>query len=238
MAVCDKFLSNGWIDKKNEKIDNSNTVSRLSGIGDYRNNKPLKKTNKNIFLILASMPRYYYTGWSAPQGPIFANYLTNLSSLNNYISDDVKTRILCRSYTYDYGWNDQDYLEKNDFNFPSGRRKELKSLMKKNALNVFTYNSTALLEAFANNYILCCYWNPVHWAWRDEAKDDLIMLEECGIYHSNIQSLAHFLNKHNTNELLNLWWSSDSVQLARNRFCEKYAKTNSDEIKYWGELLS
>ena len=238
LAVCDKFLSSGWLDKKNEKIDNSNAVARLSGIGDFRNNKPPKKTNNKILLILASLPRYYYTGWSAPQGPIFANYLTSLASLSRYISIDVKTRILCRPYNYDYGWNDQYYLEKNGFDFLSGRRRGLVGLMKKNALNIFTYNSTAVLEAFANNYISCCYWDPNQWAWRKEAQDDLAMLEQVGIYHRSIESLARFINKHKTNESLILWWSSNDVQLARNSFCEKYAKTNSNEIKYWSELLN
>ena len=46
------------------------------------------------------------------------------------------------------------------------------------------------------------------------------------------------INKHKTNESLILWWSSNDVQLARNSFCEKYAKTNSNEIKYWSELLN
>ena len=237
LSVCDKFLSTGWVSKQNQKIDNSIPVSRISGIGDFRNNKPPKKVNNNILMILASFPRYYYTGRSAPQGPAFANYLLNLSDLYKYLNEAARTRISCRSYTYEYGWNDKRYLKKNGYNFNSGRRKKLNNMMKKNALNIFTYNSTAILEAFAYNFISCCYWDPKQWSWRKEAQEDLKMLEMAGIYHSNIESLAIFLNKHKTSESLILWWSSKTVQNAKNKFCSKYAKSRNNEIKYWSKLL-
>ena len=239
LAVSTKYLSGGWGNDKCSIIDNTCCVSRLSGIGAFRDNKTPIKSNNQFLLILASMPRYYYTGWSAPQGPMFERYLSNLSSLYKYLEDDTKNKIVCRDYTYDYGWNDKEYLTKIGFKFPKeGRRKSLNGLMKNSALNIFTYNSTAVMEAFASNYISCCYWDPEDWTWRRGADNDLAMLEGVEIYHRSVESLANFLNKHRSNDSLMEWWSSDDVQYVKNTFCKKYASSMNNEIEKWARIIN
>jgi putative transferase (TIGR04331 family) len=243
LSACDIFLTAGWT---SEKINNKYSVSvintpsaaGLSGIGSYLLNKtPIPKTSMSL-LILPSFPRYYYTGWSAPQGSSFRGYLEDLLLLNKLLVDEVNREMVCRDYHYDYGWKDRDLLGSHGYKFHTGnKRQPLSRLMRKSCLNIFAYNSTAFLQSLANNYITCAFWREESWGWRSEAKTYLVLLKEAGIYHDSPESLANFLNSVRSTEQLYDWWSLDKTQDARLLFCKEFANTEGDELGVWKNLL-
>ena len=243
LGTCDLYLSSGWKDdtKSNQfpdKIIPSASAARLSGVAPYNMSIFSNKSGKFGLLILASFPRYYYTGWSAPQGSNFKNYLNGIEKL--YISVESKFRksLMVRDYHYDYGWHDRKYLEgKGLVFFNTKRRISLSKLMKKSSYNIFTYNSTALNESLVKNYVTLCMWNPDEWAWRKSAIPALSALKEASIFHETPESLAQFLNSFESEYDLRIWWASVKVQLAREVFCASFANNELDEDVQWSSIL-
>ena len=244
LSACDTFLTAGWTSEMNSyrygvSVVNTPSAAGLSGIGSYQLKKTPKPKTSMSLLVLASFPRYYYTGWSAPQGSSFRGYLDDLILLNKLLVEEVSREVVCRDYTYDYGWNDRALLESHGYKFPRGKkRRPLSRLMRKSYLNIFTYNSTALLESLANNYITCAFWRAEAWSWRSEAKPYLSLLKEAGIYHDSPESLANFLNSVPSAEQLYDWWNLDKTQDARFLFCKVFANSEGDELDVWKSLLS
>ncbi|MDC3221725.1 LIC12162 family protein [Planktomarina sp.] len=243
LSVCDNFLTSGWASKKfddkyNVSVTPAPSAAGLSGIGNYLLKKTaMPKTTASI-LVLASFPRYYYTGWSAPQASSFRGYLDDLVLLNSMLLDDVKRKMLCRDYHYDYGWRDKQMLQSHGYKFPRGKKREpLTRLMKKSGINIFSYNSTAFLESMANNYITCAFWREEAWAWRIEARPYLLQLKEAGVYHDTPESLANFLNNFRTTEQLYNWWNLDKTKNARLSFCKEFANTEGDELDVCQKIM-
>ena len=243
LSVCDHYLTSGWASKKfddkyNVSVTPAPSAAGLSGIGNYLLKKTaMPKTTASI-LVLASFPRYYYTGWSAPQASSFRGYLDDLVLINSMLLEDVKREMFCRDYHYDYGWRDREMLQAHGYKFPRGKKREpLTRLMKKSGINIFSYNSTAFLESMANKYITCAFWREEAWAWRIEARTYLLQLKEAGIYHDTPESLAIFLNTFRTKEQLYNWWNLDKTKDARLSFCKEFANTEGDELDVWQKIM-
>ncbi|MDC1434743.1 LIC12162 family protein [Amylibacter sp.] len=243
LSVCDHYLTSGWLntkleDKYNVSVTPAPSAAGLSGIENYLLKKTTTPKTTSSILVLASFPRYYYTGWSAPQASSFRGYLDDLILINNMLLEDVKREMLCRDYHYDYGWRDRQMLQANGYKFSrEKKRKPLTRLMKKSGINIFSYNSTAFLESMANNYITCAFWREEAWAWRIEARTYLLKLKEAGIYHDTPESLANFLNTFRTKEQLYNWWNLDKTKNARLLFCKEFANTEGDELDVWQKIL-
>jgi len=189
--------------------------------------------------VLCSMPRYQYTQWSAPQGPDFITYLESQCLFLRSLSFGVKRSLLCRSYHYDYGWNDLDYLKKygGDFRLDKSGN-SLRKLMLKAKAMVFTYDSTSMMESMALNIPTLCFWDPVRWPWRDCSLELLRELKSAQIFHENARDLARHLNDIGDSNRLLEWWQSYRVQKVRLSFCKQYAATSSNEFRRWSNLIS
>lgn len=243
MKLGDIFLTSGWSmsndsSHQNCKIQPHPSSCGMSGVRNFIVNKPNKSIKNYSLLILASFPRYYYTGWSAPQGHHFKEYLAEIVCLHNKLNTGLKEQIICREYHYDYGWNDKEFLAKNGLHFFHGKRRlSLSNLMMKSNCNIFSYNSTAFNESLVRNHVTFAYWSPEQWAWRDAAKPMIEELKRVNIYHVSADSLANFLNKFKKLEDIYDWWSSSEVQKAREIYCLSFANNLDCETKQWNEIL-
>jgi putative transferase (TIGR04331 family) len=231
---CDFYLTTGWVDCSNSNVLPVVASSFLSGIGDYRCNKPIHCPDGDFIWVLASLPRYHYTQWSAAQGPNFQHYLRSQSTFLNKLDKKSRRRILCRGYHYDYGWGDLDFIEQLSFSFRIDRaRKSLRDGIGKASLVVFTYDSTSMMESMAMNVPTICFWNPEYWGWRDEAKPLLKRLGDVGIYHEQPDQVAKFINQFKSTSDILSWWATSEVQQARNLYCNQYANTRDNEYQFW-----
>lgn len=231
LGVADHFLTAGWstIDKVTY---NKCTVSKLSGLRTKR----YKNVNGPITLVLASLPRYYYCGWSAPQGPQFVRYIDSLKKLKALFSEKRFNQIVCREYTYNYGWNDRDYLQSLGYKFPNVNRKQsLISIMKKSRIVIFTYNSTALLEALALDIPFCAFWDTSIWGFRPNAARDLDAMQKVGLFHNSEESLVKFVEELSD---VRAWWYSADVELAKAKYKSIYARAGGDEVEHWRLFLN
>jgi putative transferase (TIGR04331 family) len=235
---CSVYLTSGW-NYKDLKHVRPFIPSILTGLGDSRNHKPSNRDNGDVVWVLASLPRYYYTQWSAPQGTAFAKYLDEQVVFVNRLSKKARFDLLCRPYHYDYGWGDIDYLKSNCDTFRiDTKRAPLRQVMVKAQLMVFTYDSTSMMESMVMNTPTICYWNLSLWPWRDLATPLLKKLKEVGIYHESSDLAAEFINSKLTEKKLDEWWSSPLVQKVRNEYCEQYANTSDKEYEQWSKQIS
>lgn len=237
--VADAYLTSGWDvnlskDNNNLKVYKNITISRLSKLKGTFSTLSHKRSN-NIVVVLASFPRYYYSCWSSPQGIRFPSYIESVLKLKE-LSPSIFQKIKLREYTYEYGWGEVEIYKKNGFNFTDKKnRKPLMEYMQNAQLTIFTYNSTAFLEAMALNIPCICYWDKKEWEWRDSAIDTLNDLSNSNIYHSSFESLSLFLNQYEMS--INEWWNSKSVQESRKRFCNLYARTTCSQVNKWKNLI-
>ena len=237
--VADRYMTSGWTYPSNPKIDTSVGFSCLAGISDYKGVDPNFNPEGDIIWVLASLPRYHYTQWSAPQGPNFQYYLKDQASCLCNLGDVARLSVLCRAYHYDYGWRDLDYLTKCGGEFRIDRvRQPLRQMMKSARLMLFTYNSTAMMESMALNVPTLCYWDSELWAWRDSAQPLLDAMRDVSIFHECGEKAANFLNSMMETQGLMAWWSSKEVQTVRRSFCDQYARTPSEELGNWNRSIS
>ena len=237
-TTADYFVTSGWSVDGDPKIVPLVASPRLGGIGNYEKNEPKILPSGHFLWVLASLPRYQYTQWSAPQGPSFLSYLDDQKSFVSHIDKKLYNHLLCRPYTHDYGWNDLEYIDPigGEFSVDLSRRPLRKQILSAR-LSIFTYDSTSMMESMALNLPTMCYWIPDSWAWRPSAQPLLDAMEDVSIFHSSGKQAAEFLSKLEKDGKLGDWWASPEVQLVRSRYCKEYALTRSNEFSLWSEFF-
>ena len=238
-STADYYMTSGWSAEGEQKVIPLVASPRLGGIGDYEKHKP-KLLSKGRFLwVLASLPRYQYTQWSAPQGPAFLSYLDDQKNFISNLKKEVLNTLLCRPYNYEYGWNDLKYIDPTSEKFSIDIfRKPLREMIIKSKLAIFTYDSTSMMESMALNVPTICYWIPSSWTWRPSAQNLLMAMKEVSIFHTSGKEAAEFLNTLQEDGVLFDWWNSTKVQLVRSQYCKEYALTRDKEYALWSDFFN
>ena len=234
-----KYLTSGWEMKGNKDVVPFIGSAFLGRIGDYRATKTNFNPKGKTLWVLCSVPKYFYTQWSAPQGPMFIKYLDSQVKFLKSLKNNSRKNILCRDYHYDYGWGDVDYIQtKTEPFLIDTARKPLRRMIQDARLTVFTYDCTSMQESMSLNLPTICYWEEKFFPWRNSAKDLLEKLKEANIFHHNPVDAADFIESLSDQKELEDWWNSDKVQSARELYCLSYANTSSEEFNRWKELIS
>jgi len=222
LDVCDKFLSWGWKNLENKKIIPFGIIKNISKI-------KYNKKNDKILLILKSQTRYTHRINSCSGSFQLHNYFKeciNFCKKIDYFikSNKLTVRIHARRY-----WN-EDSLFRNEF--PTlhidGGYKPINKIIGNYKLVVQSYLATGYLETLASNFPTIVFANLNDCLLNKDTLDDLKILSEAKIFHSNYDSAAEFIKKNYEN--IDDWWKSDITQNARIIFCEKYANKNQNKI--------
>ena len=102
-------------------------------------------------------------------------------------------------------------------------------------LHICSHNTTTYLETLAANFPTILFLNPSHWELRPEAKPVFDELRAIQIYHDSPESAARWLCK--VHKEVEDWWQEESVQRARLRFCEKFARTEETWLLDWRNVF-
>ena len=101
-------------------------------------------------------------------------------------------------------------------------RTPFKSLLERNRLVVFSYDSTGILEMLATNSPFICFWSG---KW-DHVEESAIpyyeLLREVGIFQESAEAASQMVASIWAD--VHGWWNRAQVQRARERFCERYSR--------------
>lgn len=223
LNIADVFLSWGWTS------DNDKIQPLASG----KLRKACKEITPNntgkILWVQMGIPRYSYLMYSIPVSSQWLNYHADQISFAQNLDDDVRKEIVLRLYPVDYSWHQKERWQANFPNLAISDNSEpfLRQLCECR-LFVGTYNATTYLETLAANFPTLIFWDPHYWELRKEVEPYFSELKSAGIFHDNPVSAAKKLNTISGD--VGAWWASDSVQNARARFVDKFARTDINDI--------
>ena len=214
--ISDKFLSWGWGNSRISKIKPFGNIKLL--------NKRLKyNPNGDAIMIEMSLPRYSYHLYATPVSSQLLSYFNDQCNFMKILPLALRKQILVRLDKYDYGW-DQKLRWENEFSdikIDLGHT-PIKKLLENSRLCIATENGTSYLETLAWNMPTIIFWDEEHWELNQEVIPYLNLLSDAGIFHSTPQSAAQKVIE--IWDDIETWWASQSVQNARNIFCEKYSR--------------
>jgi putative transferase (TIGR04331 family) len=157
-----------------------------------------------------------------------------LNSLEKIIVKDVNIRLDLSGG--ERGWDVSQVISRFGYyrNIDQSKKK-LIALLAESKLCVCTYNATVFLETLAMNFPTIIFWDPSYNEIRPDAVSFFEMLTDAEILFYDPKDAARKVNDVSTN--VDEWWYSDTVQMARKRFCEQYARSSDNWVCEWGEFL-
>lgn len=230
-AVVDRYFSWGWSTPGSHRIVPMSSEKLLS---TARSLKP--NPSGSMLLVLASLPRYSYWLYSLPVASQMLSYLDDQMKFAECLGPELRTELVVRLYPHDYGWDQRDrWIDR----FPAIRidsnQQSMYESISQSRLFVATYNATTFLETFAADVPTIMFWNPSLWEIRDEAQADFDELRRVGILHDSPQAAAEKVEKVWSD--VAAWWTGTDVQRARQRICDRYARTSADWLSEWKSAL-
>jgi putative transferase (TIGR04331 family) len=224
ISISDRFLSWGWENTKNPKIQ---SAPAMKLIGE----KSFKIINDGYCLLVStSLPRHSYHLGSWPIGPQLDNYIQNQFDFVRNLSDVVSQNLAVRLSPYDLGW--EHTLRWKDFNSKINLLptfKDLNSYLVSTKLFIGTYNATTFLEAFKRNIPTVIFWDPNFWEINENAQEYFNFLIDAKVFFDNPKEAAKHVNDIWDN--VPLWWNSKEVKSAISKFIEQYAYTGSNPLR-------
>jgi putative transferase (TIGR04331 family) len=99
------------------------------------------------------------------------------------------------------------------------------SLVRRNRLVVFSYDSTGMLEMLATNRPFVCFWSGKWDHLEESAIPYYELLLDVGIFQESAEAAANMVA--NIWDDIPSWWNNTRVQCARAKFCERYSRTST-----------
>jgi putative transferase (TIGR04331 family) len=174
----------------------------------------------------------YFIGF--PYLPIyFEDYLKWQIRFLKTLIPELRAGMRVRLHAEEWGW---DIAERIKTNFPEILLENWDDGSFASALNncrlyVCDNLLTTFLEALSANKPTILFWNPKTNILRPEAEPYYEILKESGILYHNPEEAAGVVNS--VYESTEKWWDDTERQLARRKFCNRFAKTSHDSIKKW-----
>jgi len=231
IAITDRWLSFGWQDdRKHSKVKPS---SHPRFIPLCSRNDRCAESKIKILLVAISHPRYPFRFESHPIGE-FEGLLTWRIRFIQALPASLRTQLLVRLNTLDYGWCQKERLSEacGPLRFDD-HGKSFRDVMGQVALVVVEYCGTAFLEVLAANIPTVLFWDPSLYGLREEAQPYFEGLRKVGILWDSPEAAAA-----KTEAVYGRpwdWWGSNAVQEVRQRFVERYALGREDWLDCWAQ---
>ena len=112
---------------------------------------------------------------------------------------------------------------------------KLDSLIPRNRLLVFSYESTGIIENLIRDIPTMALFLDGFECLSDEAKTHYRLLADVGIFHVSVESAAQKICTEWDN--IRSWWDDPIVQRARISFCNQYGKTSRKPIRELRKII-
>jgi len=173
--------------------------------------------------------------FSVPQGPVVLETIRFHESFLRAVSPEVSNLLVFR-LDKNRGWEER--LRRSDSDVSSEIYQGNSSYfdhLSMSRLCICLYNGTPFQETFVANYPTLLYWDPRFTELNELAHPYFNLLRKAGILHDTSVTLASKLNEIYENPLS--WWMSGEVQDAKNKYCDRFAKTSDDWLADWKREL-
>ena len=227
--VADKFISWGWSDHKRKVLPGF--IFKTSG-------RVVKKRNLSvgILMILCHYPhRSSILDKSVDYIDTFQNHINFIKKLPVELKLLLTIRI--HSEWKNFNFNEKERLEifngKVNIDYGSG---SINSLVENSRIVIHGYDSTGILETLSMNLPTLAFWSGGLENLRDDVKPYYELLVECGIIHFSPESMSSKILDVWQN--VDSWWYSKSIQFARKKFCEQYAKKCNRPVGMLVDILN
>ena len=226
IKISDNYLTWGW------KKENQNKIIPMFVLKNIDNLKFKKKNEiKKICYFVRSRPKFTGRIDSSTGSNQMAKYYDNcLKYYNNFIKKINDITIIPRFHEAEFEWNHRDIWKNHNikkFSFTDGE--SLEKVYKNYELLIYSYISTGFLESLALDKPFILIASTDEWPLRDEAKEDFEDLKTANIYFENEDEAIEHLRKISKN--INGWWNDFKVKKIKNKFRNKYAIKNSNNLK-------
>lgn len=220
-AVSDRYLSWGWTDPGQPKIE---------PVGQLKAKRPLDVRHSQqpgALLVTCALPRQSYVMYSIVVARQWLDYFNDQCAFVESLPASIRDALTVRLYVHDYGW-DQSARWRD--RFPDLRlddgRSDIDDLLRRSRLYIATYNATTFLESFTMDVPTIIYWNKRHWELRDAAIPYFEELKRVGIFHETPESAARHAAA--IWDDVDAWWSSPEVREVLMCFKTRYCHLPDD----------
>lgn len=225
----DIFYTWGWNKKNNNKIKPL-LSPHLSRFKDTYS----PKLDKILFVGI-TMPKYHYRFHTQPLPEDMPKYFEDKKIFFQFLSSELKNRILYRPYLHEYGWDEKKFVKEICPYVEFLLKGKLVNWMKKVKLVVIDHPHTSFLEVLTINVPGIFYWDHDVYLMRPKAERYFELLRDAGILYKSPESAAKKVNEIYNDPLS--WWQNPEVQKAKDEFCNQFARTSKNWRKEWAELL-
>lgn len=227
LTTCDKFLTWGWHNENTKNVP----MFIFKNVGKKKHYSPkggCLLVEVNVPHSISTADVYYEFGLYQEEQFGFIN------TLPNNIQKELTIRL--HQASKQSNWSDEqrwfDYnpeIKLSPWDIP------IEQLISKSRLVVYSYDSTGILESLSLNIPTICFWRGEFEHLIAYAKPFYELLKQVGIFHGSPESAADFISKHWNN--IDLWWSQVEVQNVRKIFCDQYARTKENPIRFLNKSL-
>ena len=228
--TADKFITWGW-------KDNLPQHEPAFLFKRPRKMKEKRRYRHGLLLIEVHYP-HRNTTWDGVYE--FKEYFQEQTEFIRHLRKDVRETVKIRlhsGYTqFPFSEPERWYEFDHELDIDLGAH-PISNLTTRSRLVVHSYDSTGILESLAANIPTLAFWQGEYSHLRDSAVEYYQCLFEAGIVHFSAESIAQKIEE--IWDDIDTWWLDPTVQSARKRFCERYARnTNSpvhDLLKIFSE---
>ena len=217
--TADKFVTWGWSDKLKQH--------RPAFIFRY---PKLKKTGGTKLTVFQSVYYQQLDTWDSAAE--WNRYFEEQKTFLTLIDHNIRLKTIIRlhsSHLVTKNYEPERFREWDPtLNVDPGLNSMVGSVAK-SRLVVFSVDSTGILEMLSQNVPMIAFWQNGLDHVRESAKPYYKLLIDAGIVHLTPESAAGKVNEVWDN--VNKWWMQDTVQTARAKFCDRYAKVSNNRIQ-------
>jgi len=228
LAITDRFYTWGWNQPGSPDKVVPRYASKLSG-------RTLLGANARKLAILyvsTVWPRFYMEYPYTPEK--YLEYLQWQSRYIKTLSSSLQPLVRVRCHREDLGWDiEQRWKEA----YPSVTRETWDTPFFQSLSNCRIYVcdnlGTTYIEALSANKPTILFWNPELNVLRPEAQRYFDDLRNARILHDSPESAATEVNA--IYDDIETWWNNPDRQAARQRFCNRFAKTSLNAVDDWAK---
>ena len=222
-VTSDKFLTWGWEDK----LPQHTPTFIFKG---YNNKKNILNLAGSLLIVEQPLHERSFR-WDETNE--YKKYFEEQKIFISNLSQEPKNSLLIRMHAMSKsfgGWEED--LRWKDFNSSlkiDDGTTEFEKLINISKLVVYSYDSTGILELLNRNIPVVAFWQNGLDNLRDSAQPNYNLLLNAGLIHFSPISISIMINKIWGD--IDSWWQQDIVQIARNEFCNHYAKESKTPLR-------